>query len=860
MLSHADFSAVPAPCFHELYGAAQVPPNAALAPSWQRLLAIENLHAAGLDERLHHLRQHLRDDDVSFSVFGSEGVVQRPWSLDLLPIPLDTHDWQCVSQGALQYTQLFDRVLADVHGAQTVLQQGLLPPALVQGHPGYVPAMQGVQLASGRHLHVAALDMARDAQGYWWLVSHRLQRPSGLGYLLENRQLIAQQFPLAFEQMHVQRLAAAYQKMLASLRWQSGAGHAAHVALLTEGVRDKTWFEHAYLARQLGVSLVEGSDLTVRNSRLYLKTLHGLEQVHVLLKQVNDANLDPLELQPDSFAGVPGLMQVVRSGHVLMANAPGSGFLESAGVLGFLPGLAQHFLGETLHVPPLPTWWCGEAAVLPQVLDMLDDCVIKRTYPHHRLPQAPIFPLQQPVITRYLTPEERAQWAQRLQQDGRNYTVQQHVNASCMPVWRHQAHGQGQLQGCSGLVRVFCVSDGVDGWSVLPGGMARLAEHGSGLSDMRWGGSSADVWVLGDAPVVAEQPFLQPQRAPGQPAFMRGWVVTSTAADNLFWLGRYTERIENCATLVLTTLALLNGEKTPSAATLQWLDGLLRWQGLLHDDAPHLHEDSLACKRQLLDGLCGKHANAQMRNNLTGLVGIASRVRDRLAGQQWQEIRLAHDEWAHEAARLAGHTRLNTDSVQRMVQRLMHRLAAITGSQLDRMTRDDGWMLLSAGRLLERTAFLSHTLAQSFSTQAVHDDVGFHTTLALFDSTITYHAWYQHSRDLADLLHLLVYNGDNPRALGWLGTTLLRRVRRLQSGSKTPHAVDLTHFIPLADTVDLATLCQPNDQGQYPHVQALLQRYSEGMQQLGSHLAQRFFTHAGVHMHDTVRSPREGKA
>ena len=375
-----------------------------MAPYWRHFFASQTRTAASLDERLQALQRHIRDNDVGYNVHSGDGQVQRPWSLDLFPLLLPTADWQQIERGVLQRTRLLDRVMADVYGPQQLLHEGLLPAALVLGHPDYIPGMQGVQPASGVHVHVAAFDLSRDANGHWWVVSQRLQAPSGLGYMLENRHVVAQQFPQALDRMRVQRLPTLYRALIASLRRRSPAGERAHIALLTPGPFNETYFEQAYLARYLGISLVEGSDLTVRDRKLYLKTLHGLEQVDVLIKRVDDQYLDPLELRPESRLGIPGLLQAIRAGNVIMSNLPGTGFLESSAILGFLPALGPRLLGEELLLPALHTWWCGEQAVLSEALAQMDDCVIKATYPAAHPGGVPRRKAFDPVLSRHLTP------------------------------------------------------------------------------------------------------------------------------------------------------------------------------------------------------------------------------------------------------------------------------------------------------------------------------------------------------------------------------------------------------------------------------------------------------------------------
>ncbi|RYF38182.1 MAG: A circularly permuted ATPgrasp family protein, partial [Comamonadaceae bacterium] len=489
----------------------------------------------------------------------------------LFPLILSPEDWSQIDTGIRQRARLLNEIMADVYGPQTLLAKGLLPAALVQGHPGYLRAMQGVEPAGGIFLHIAAFDLARGPDGKWWVVSQRTQAPSGLGYLLENRLTISLLFPEAFREMQVQRLAASYKALVDSMKAQS-VGADSRIVLLTPGPYNETYFEHAYLARYLGLTLVEGSDLMVRGEKLYLKTLKGLEPVHGLLKRLDDEFLDPLELRSDSTLGVPGLLQAIRAGNVLVANAPGSAFLESSAMLGFLPALSRHLLGETLSLPSLSTWWCGERAVMQEVLPQLKDCVIKPTYPGSGM---------ESVIGQTLSRRQLDEWAGRIVRQGEDYTVQAYLPLSQTPTWQGE-----RIAPRSAMLRVFAVPDGAGGWQVLPGGLARLAGKNENIASMQHGGSSADVWVLRRPAPVQDTPGAAPEppaeaasdTSTGQatPAWTAATLaqkrpVTSRAAENLFWLGRYTERAENSIRLAQLTLQRLGGEDQSSQPLLAWL-------------------------------------------------------------------------------------------------------------------------------------------------------------------------------------------------------------------------------------------------------------------------------------------------
>ncbi|MEN9374111.1 MAG: hypothetical protein RIR79_1663 [Pseudomonadota bacterium] len=716
--------------------------HAALTGVWSQFFTQSDARSsADLDARFAHLQRQIRDNGVTYNVYADQEGPQRPWSLDLFPLLIDAPDWKRIETGIQQRMRLLESIMADVYGAQQFIQKGWLPPALIHANPGYLRAMHGVKPLGGVHLHVAAFDLAHGSDGNWWLMGQRCQAPSGLGYLLENRLAVSRQFPKAFEALKVQRLAGTYRALMESMRRAIPAGANAHIALLTPGPYNETYFEHAYLARYLGLSLVEGSDLTVRDEHLFLRTLRGLQPVHGLLKRLDDEYLDPLELRPDSTLGVPGLMQAIRAGNVLVANAPGSAFLESPALLGFLPALACNTLGEELTLPAVPTWWCGERR------DLADDPL-----PHLS-----------------------------------SHTVQEKIALSQMPVWQAgllqvqnqgamhlQMQMPGQMLARSVMLRVFAVSDGVDAqgqarWRVLPGGLARLAGGTGEIASMQRGGSSADVWALTDGAI--DITTMLPQHLTPADVEQHKRIVTSRAAENLFWLGRYTERTEN------------NVRQTRLMPLLQ-----VDW--------------------------------TEARNNLHALKNAASAVRERLSQEHWNmivhtELKMRSGDW----------------------ESVSHYLAAITGAQTDRMTRDDGWRLLSIGRHIERLAFLASALQQGLKVKSLQTESGFETMLALFDSTITFRARYQQSRDMVALIDLLVLDRDNPRSLAWVAHTLRGRLSKLH-GSPAGVLCPLSHTVPNPNEWNLARLCEPT------LLNALLNHIQQSAYHVSDTISTTYFTHA----------------
>lgn len=813
--------------------------NAALAPAWRRFfshLDAGNWH--DLDRRAAGLQRHLRDNGVTYNIYADEVRLQRPWPLDLFPLLISADDWSRIEAGVLQRTQLLEAAMRDMYGERRLLKDGLIPAALVQGHPDYLRAMHGTPAVGGTYLHIVAFDLARGADGHWWVVSQRTQAPSGLGYLLENRAAVSAQFSDAFEDMQVRRLAATYRRFIEGLkaRAPSGGGDA-HIALLTPGPYNETYFEQSYLARYLGVTLVEGSDLTVRGERLYLKTLHGLEPVHGLIKRVDDAWLDPLEMRPESRLGVPGLLQAVRAGQVLVANAPGAGFLESSALLGFLPALSRQLLGESLLLPSLHTWWCGEPAALQQVLPQLAQCVIKPTYPWST--SRGTF---RPGVGPLMSAEVLGSWADSIRHQPEEHTVQAYLASSRLPTWARQ-DGQAALVPRPAMLRVFVLSDG-GGWQVLPGGMTRLVSESAGLATMALGGSSADTWVLGGETQPAEPEFDSSSLVAITPAdtalVQRERLVTSRAAESLFWLGRYTERAEAGARLARIVLNALHGDEEPSHGLLMWLGQIAVSAGLVPPDAPSPLHDHGRFEQQLIEALGDTDGVPGIGYTLQRLRGVASTVRERLSPEHWGFIKQAEESFRHACGQLQPD---GGDAVHVLAQ-LSRALIAITGAQQDRMWRDDGWRLLTAGRQIERLQHLANALSRGFYTNAVHDAAGYGVVLDLFDSTISFNARYQRSRSAAALIEHVVLNHQNPRSLGWVVQTLRSQLALLHRGD-TPRHDKLWQRLPSPAPEQLPRLCEADASGDFIHLQALLAQLMETAVQLSDDIGRRHFSHAG---------------
>jgi uncharacterized circularly permuted ATP-grasp superfamily protein/uncharacterized alpha-E superfamily protein len=828
------------------------------APHWRQFF--QTLGADGwadLAARAQRVQAQVREDGATYNVY-AEGVdTPRAWPLELLPFIVPAAEWALIEAGVTQRARLMAATLTDLYGPQTLMRDALLPASLVFAHPHYLRPACGLWSEDRCGLHIAAFDLARTPEGGFQVLAQRVQAPSGLGYLLESRLIIGAQFQDQFADLRVQRLASTFRCLLDGLVRVSPAGERSRVVLLTPGPLNETYFEQVFLARYLGVTLVEGSDLTVRGKKLYLKTLHGLEQVHVLLRRVDDEFLDPLELRPDSQLGVPGLLQALRAGEVVMANSPGAGVLESPGLAAFWPGVAERLLGEDLLLPASTSWWCGEPTVWQNQRDALANFVVAPTFPDSGFG---------PRVAALMSEAERLALRDRIDADPAAFTLQSRVRPSETPVWAAGNSASddvaGQLHPRAAVMRVFALADGQGGWQVLPGALTRVANrssqqpgsaHDPWLS-MQYGSASVDTWVIASG--VVDKTTLLPE--PLTPEELGGVhrAVSSRAAENLFWLGRYTERAENSVRLVRLMLEML---RDGSAPVLRLLDRLARFHGLVGAGVPGVLKAPRVFERALIHGLLPQQAavpagsstgatlggpTTSVAHNLRSLRRCAQNLRERLSPEHWKLIHEVGDHFEqHLRVVLSlGEGHAPVPDVLGVLARATTHLAAITGAQTDRMTRDDGWRLLSVGRQIERLDMLSHALSLGFELKVHEADDGFALLLGLFDSVITYRAQFQGRREVLPLLHLLAMDTDNPRSLAWVARTMRDRLRKLARHDPI-WLNQVTRDLLMPEDWPLARLARADDKGRHAELIDALRKCSAGARGLSDQISRRLFAH-----------------
>jgi uncharacterized circularly permuted ATP-grasp superfamily protein/uncharacterized alpha-E superfamily protein len=789
---------------------------------------VESLGRHELASRWENAKRAIRDNGVTYNVYGDPEGIDRPWTLDMIPLLVPFSEWSRLEAALIQRARVLNLLLADLYGARRLLREEHLPASLVFGNPGFLRACHGISVPRGIHLHLHAVDLARSPDGRWWVLADRTQAPSGAGYALENRIVLSRSLPEAFRDCQVQRLASFFRAQRDTLTALSAVQRdTPRVVLLTPGPLNETYFEHAYLARYLGFILVEGGDLTVRDRRVFIKTLDGLQPVDVIFRRLDDSYCDPLELRADSTLGVAGLVEAARAGNVTIANALGSGAIETAALCRFLPRLCRNLLGEDLLLPSVPTRWCGQEDDLRFVLEHLDRLVVKRTFP----------PLgTQPIFGRTLTAVQRAALVSEIRANPDRFVGQDEMPLSTAPVWVGQ-----KLESRPLVLRMYVAAAG-DSYAVMPGGLTRVAAHGDvPIVSMQRGGGSKDTWVLADGPVspmsLLAPPTIRIHRERG------AGDLPSRVADNLFWLGRYAERVEHSVRLLRSVVARLADEDANDAALER--NALVRVLVSLELLPASLCEPLPArdLEQELLSSLFKQSPGMRMREALEELRRIASNVRDRLSIDTWRILNQLRQDF-----RLR-HGRIQLDDALLHLNRMITDLAAFSGMEMENMTRGHGWRFLDVGRRLERAASMTALLTRSLAAgSACHALLG--PLLEIADSTMTYRRRYFAQPQPTPVLDLLIADATNARSLAFQVVQLTDHVDQLPRDTAAPSPTREQHIIAqISEAVahaDLDVMGQPDAEGRFPELVALLHAIADDLRRLSDTITHYYFSHAEV--------------
>jgi uncharacterized circularly permuted ATP-grasp superfamily protein/uncharacterized alpha-E superfamily protein len=711
-------------------------------PHWRAFLThLASLPQETATRRGQFVQDAIASDGVSYNVYADPKGARRPWALDLLPLILPADEWRGIAAAVAQRAGLLNAVLSDLYGPQTLLAEGLIPPALVFGQRSFLWPAQGVATPGGVALHLYAADLARSPDGRWWVLADRTRGPSGAGYALQNRITLSRAFPDAFRELQVEQLAPFFSALQDSLyRLAPTRGEAPLAVLLTPGRFNETYFEHSFLARYLGFPLVEGQDLIVRGDCVFLKTLRGLRRVHAILRRLDDEFCDPVELRADSALGIPGLLHVIRAGNVLLANALGTAVLETGAFAGFYPALSERLLGEKLAIPSIATWWCGEAPALDYVLAHLDELVIKPAYPSMHI---------EPVFGHLLDVEGKSRLVERLRQQPHAYIAQERIRLSQAPTWSPRS---ARIVPRATTLRVFAVAT-ANGYAVMPGGLTRIAPHDGDVVSMQLGGASKDTWILAGRPVTRFS--LRRPRLGVEDVAKSVVEIASRVGENLFWMGRYAERCEGLARLLRAALVRVADAAPESAPALRSLTSVSERLKVLGRDEGAPNEDPVNFVAPVVDS----SIQGGLAANVLRLHACANQVRERMSTDNWHVFNQMPD-------RLPG-PEATVGSALESLDEIMLACVSLAGFAMDDMTRDESWQFLLLGRRLERLAHVSSLVAHVLGLPTAERTDALEWLLETANSIVTFRARYRRAPELLPVLHLVVFDETNPHAVAF---------------------------------------------------------------------------------------------
>jgi uncharacterized circularly permuted ATP-grasp superfamily protein/uncharacterized alpha-E superfamily protein len=732
----------------------------------------------------------LKENGVTYNIYGDPSGRNRPWQLDMIPYIIPRNDWVSIEAGLKQRAGLLDLLLKDIYGEMRLVKNGVVPMELVYNHAGFLRQCSGIHISGKHSLVLYSADVARSTDGKAWVVNDRTQAPSGSGYALENRTTMTRVVPEFFNGIKVRHLSPYFNALRSGLN--EIAPHQnlnPRIVILTPGSSNETYFEHSYLSSYLGFTLVQGNDLIVKNNYVWLKTMGGLEKVDVIMRRVDDIYCDPLELKEDSQLGVPGLLQCVRSGNVTVANPLGSGVLENPGLMPFLQQISKYFLAEDLLMPTIATWWCGQPKELNYVLDHLSSLVVKTI---HRSPLG-----TSSVDGGSLTAMQLDELKRRIKAHPAHFVGQEKLQISVTP-----SLVDGKIVPRNALFRSFLVSND-EGYVAMAGGLCRTsAEAGNFIISSQSGGFSKDAWVISPEP---NRVLSVLKEVPEKLASVPDEMLPSHAAENLFWVGRYTERILGNARFLRTAMQFVaEGNKLVTEQNAETerllLAALTRYSytypGFTGPDQERIFEDPW---KELVDIFLNEKRTGSLKYNFLQFQKAIYEVRDHWSTDTWRVLRSIEEELQREVPSTHhGHLEM-----LHALDSLITSIVAFIGLNRESISREQGWVMLDLGRKIEQSLLLI-TMLKTMLVTIYPEEVEYNLQQSILmnnESLVSYRYKYRVPIQTLLVLDLLLFDPNNPRSLTYQVDKLKGYLQSLPKNAGAHSLTEYERLILEADTL-----------------------------------------------------------
>lgn len=809
--------------------------NGLVKPYWQSLFdTLESIGMEELELRNQEIINKLKENGVTYNVYNADNGGNRAWKLDPIPFLIHQKEWQNIEKGLKQRAHLLDLILKDIYGPQLLIKKNIIPAELVFDNSGFLQPCFDVKQKLQNQLLIYACDMARGPDGKMWLLDNRTQSPSGSGYTLENRTVMAKVFPELNKNIYRNRLSPYFihlQQTVATLGNLSNENP--KVIFLTPGADNETYFEHVYLSSYLGYTLVQGSDLLVRDGFVWLKSIDGLERVDVIIRRVDDEWCDPLELRQNSLLGVPGLLQVMRMGNVAVVNPPGASVVENYGMMAFMQNACKFLLDEPLQMNSVATWWCGQSKELNFVLSNLQRLIIKKANRKQGFKS---------LYGRQMSKEDLEKLRQMILKNPKDFVAQEEVSLSTTPSFI-----EGKLVPRFAAIRTFLVSDGND-YKVMQGGLTRSSPvKDKFVISNQLGGLSKDTWIVTDTPTEHYEHIVIRTTSNNQ----HNNSLTSRNAENLFWVGRLFERTMALTSFLKIVLDRLNENVNDKAKKQQ--EYLL----VLFKSITHLTKTYPGFAEEVDDSIFENPEPElfSLINNSKKAGSVAYDIQSFLRTSNH-----VSDKWNADTRRILNLIEDNLQSlrnshsinqVSHNLDKLYTRLFAFYGNIFETLPRDSGFYLLEAGKNIERILSLVSVLRSAFSFKK-NDEVETVLMEAILENhhlLAQYRYIYKSHWSLVAVLNMAFLETNLPYTLSYLldalSSCLSKLPRNIDSNRLNIAERTVLEAITLVKLFDAESMIKADEDTQYrTELDKTLKQVYDLISKVTSNLASLYFNHS----------------